>query len=149
MSDNNAAVRLVAIRQHVEEGSSRIALFRHLIGQMASRGDDTALGERLLVTMESALATLEEIWRANGGVPDAANAQSMRSPPTEERRHGLADASLDAPAAHELSRDGMPTLALGTRQPQGIAAHPQAWQPTERVISADSRNHRPTAASVP
>jgi len=70
MSDKSAAARLAAIRQHVDEGSSRIALFRRLIAQMASRGGDTALGERLLVSMESDQAALEEIWRANAGASE-------------------------------------------------------------------------------
>jgi hypothetical protein len=78
-SDRNAAVRQAAVERHIEEGRARIARLRDLVAQMASRGGDPAIGERILATMEVAIGALEQTWRTNGGVLHEVKVQSVPS----------------------------------------------------------------------
>lgn len=84
MPDRNAHLRLAAIQQHIDEHRARIGRFRGLIAQVASRGGDPTMGERLLAGMENSLQTLEGVWRANGGQAHALDTRPIRPPLTAE-----------------------------------------------------------------
>lgn len=131
MSDRNAHVRRVAIRRHIEDGRRRLALIRGLIAQVASRGGDTTLGERLLATMESALDSLVEIARANGGEIGTVYAQPFcLSSAVDACRVDLADESFDLEAADRRGRDVRP-VAEAASSLRSVRA--QAWNRRGRV----------------
>jgi len=136
MSDRNAHVRRVAIRRHIQDGRRRIALISGLIAQVASRGGDTTLGERLLATMESALDTLVEIARANGGEVCTVHAQALRlSSAVDARQDCPADESFDPIAADRRGRDVRPG-AEAVSSLRSVRAH--AWNRRGRVTYAAS-----------
>ena len=62
---NQEDSRRAAIEQHIAEGTLRVARFRTLIRDTASRGDDTGQAQRILATMEAALTTLCKIRADN------------------------------------------------------------------------------------
>jgi hypothetical protein len=145
MPDRNAHVRRVALRRHIEDGRRRIALIRGLIAQVASRGGNTTLGERLLATMESALDALVEIAQANGGEVCAVHAESRRLASTvDARRDRLADESFDPVAADRRGRDVRPT-ADAVSSLRSVRAH--AWNRRGRVTYTASSTLRPTSTN--
>jgi hypothetical protein len=148
MSDRNADVRRVAIRRHIEDGCRRIALIRSLIAQVDSRGGDTTPGEGLLATMESALQTLVEIGRFNGGEVCAVDEPYV---PVVAYRHGRdgqqmaeAGSSLQPVLAHAWNRRGRITLcrpfdsACDSDKVDG-GKRPVQYDDHQRLIGLDAR----------
>jgi len=105
-SDRNAEARRVAVERHIEEERRRIALFRGLVAQAASRGGDTTVGERILANMESTLSTLEETRRANGALRHEGKLQSLARGVDNVRSHRLVDESRDAVDAIRQAPNG-------------------------------------------